>query len=145
MHLQWLVCVLFWCWTQKRVPPRVITTFCAFLQLLRVFTISIISYIGSLSQTFSASDQSPNQFISMSSCVPAAQHYCSHQLRGSLKHINPGASNMETASDLSSYSFHPHVSVILSKNSKTQSNMFYLLIKLIVFVDGTCNCRVCTI
>ena len=25
MHLQLLVCVLFWCWTQKRVPPRVIT------------------------------------------------------------------------------------------------------------------------
>ena len=92
--------------------------FACFCDFCVFFMISIISYIGSLSWTFRASDRSPNQFISTSSCVPAAQRYCLHQLQGSLKHINPGTSNMATASDLTLYSFCPCVSVILSKIMK---------------------------
>ena len=49
---------------------------CAFLRLLHIFTISIRSYIRSLSRTSQASDQSCNRFISISSCVPAAECYC---------------------------------------------------------------------
>ena len=117
--------------------------FCAFLWPLHIFVISIISYIRSSSLKFWALDWSLNQFISASSYVPAAQHYYLHQLWGSLKHINPGASNMETDSDLTLYSFHPCALVISSKNSETRSNMSYLLIKLIVFVDRTCDYKVC--
>ena len=49
---------------------------CAFLQFLHVFTISIRLYIGSLSRTSRASDQSPNWLVSASPCVPAAECYC---------------------------------------------------------------------
>ena len=49
---------------------------CAFLRLLRVFMISIRPYIGSLSRTLWTSDQTHNRFISISSCVPAAERYC---------------------------------------------------------------------
>ena len=98
-----------------------------FVTFVCFFMISIISYIGSLSWTFRASDRSPNQFISTSSCVPAAQRYCLHQLQGSLKHINPGTSNMATASDLTLYSSRPHVSVILSKTAKPGVKCFIFL------------------
>ena len=47
------------------------------------------------------------------------------------------------SSDPTSYSIHPHASVISLENSETRSNLFYLLIKLIVFVDGTYDHGVC--
>ena len=137
-HFHTLLSISYLCLRNAHFP-----CFCVFLRLLCVFMISIISYIRSSSRTFTTSDQSPNQFISASSCVPAVQHYCSHQLQGSPKHINPGTSNMETDSNPTSYSFHPRALVISSKNNETRSNMFYL-IKLIVFADGTCDYRVCT-
>ena len=49
---------------------------CAFLWLLCIFTSSIRPYIGSLSRTSRASDQSHNRFISLSSCAPAVECYC---------------------------------------------------------------------
>ena len=47
------------------------------------------------------------------------------------------------SSDPTSYSIHPHASVIWLENSETRSNLFYLLIKLIVFVDKTYDHGVC--
>ena len=46
-------------------------------------------------------------------------------------------------SDPTLYSIHPHASVISLKNSETRSNLSYLLIKLIVFADGTYDHGVC--
>ena len=47
------------------------------------------------------------------------------------------------SSDPTSYSICPRASVILLENSKTRSILFYLLIKLIVFADGTYDHGVC--
>ena len=47
------------------------------------------------------------------------------------------------SSDPTSYSIRPHASVISLENSETRSNLFYLLIKLIVFVDGIYDHGVC--
>ena len=47
------------------------------------------------------------------------------------------------SSDPTSYSIHPRASVISLENSETRSNLFYLLIKLIVFADGTYDHGVC--
>ena len=47
------------------------------------------------------------------------------------------------SSDPNSYSIRPRASVISLENSETRSNLFYLPIKLIVFVDRTYNHGVC--
>ena len=47
------------------------------------------------------------------------------------------------SSDPTSYSIRPCVLVISLENSETRSNLFYLLIKLIVFADGTYDHGVC--
>ena len=47
------------------------------------------------------------------------------------------------SSDPTSYSIRPRASVILLENSETRSNLFYLLIKLIVFADRTYDHGVC--
>ena len=47
------------------------------------------------------------------------------------------------SSDPTSYSIRPRASVISLENSETKSNLFYLLINLIVFVDRTYDHGVC--
>ena len=69
--------------------------------------------------------------------------------RNAIVSINPAevrrtstqAHQIWKSSDPTSYSIRPHASVISLENSETRSNLFYLLIKLIVFEIGRASCR----